>query len=74
MPLDIKIGETVIEASPDLVKVTGAKVIVQSHNVQLGGDGGQRVARIGDRVNVARGSSAGFWPIVEGSASVFATD
>lgn len=74
MPLHIKIGNTVVEASSDLVKVTGAKVIVESPNVQLGGEGGKRVARIGDRVNVERGSSAGLWEIVEGSSCVFAAD
>lgn len=74
LPFHIKIGETVIEASPDFVKVTGPKVVVVSPNVQLGGEGGKRVARIGDKVNVSSGSSQGLWPIVEGSQSVFATD
>lgn len=74
MPLHIKIGNTVVEASPDLVKVTGEKVIVESPNVQLGGEGGKKVARIGDKVNVGSGSSSGLWPIVEGSSCVFATD
>lgn len=74
MPFHIKIGNTVIEASPDLVKVTSAKVIVESPNVQLGGEGGKRIARIGDKVDVGAGSSKGLWPIVEGSSRVFATD
>lgn len=73
-PLHIKIGDAVIEATGELVKVTAAKVIVQSDNVQLGGDGGKQVARIGDKVHVASGSSSGFWPIVEGSEKVFAVD
>jgi hypothetical protein len=42
MPLHIKIGNTVVEASSDLVKVTGATVIVESPNVQLGGEGGKK--------------------------------
>lgn len=73
-PFHIKIGDTVIEASGDQVKVTAATVIVHSPNVQLGGEGGKKVARIGDKVKVASGSSSGLWPIVEGSDTVFAID
>ncbi|UYZ11198.1 phage baseplate assembly protein V (plasmid) [Agrobacterium salinitolerans] len=73
-PLHIKIGSTVIEATDGLAKVTADKVIVQSDNVQLGGDGGKQVARIGDLVHVMSGSSSGKWPIVEGSGKVFAID
>lgn len=42
--------------------------------VDLGGEGGERVARIGDMVEVQTGSSAGLHPIVEGSSSVRAID
>jgi len=35
--------------------------------IDLGNTGGARVARMGDHVNVGSGSSAGLWPIVEGS-------
>ncbi|MFK0384986.1 hypothetical protein [Agrobacterium sp. NPDC090273] len=73
-PLHIKIGDAVIEATGEVVKITAPKVIVQSDNVQLGGDGGKRVARIGDLVEVTRGSSAGQYPIIEGSSKVFAVD
>lgn len=73
-PFHIKIGDTVIEATGGLVKVTAPKVVIQSDNVQLGGDGGKQVARIGDKVHVKTGSSSGFWPIVEGSGKVFAID
>ncbi|MDP9772622.1 UNVERIFIED_ORG: hypothetical protein QE434_001411 [Rhizobium sp. SORGH_AS 755] len=73
-PLHIKIGSTVIEAMDGLAKVKADKVIVQSDNVQLGGDGGKQVARIGDLVHVRSGSSSGKWPIVEGSGKVFAID
>ena len=73
-PLHIKIGETVIAVSGDTATVTAATVIVNSPNVHLGGEGGKRVARIGDKVNVSSGSSSGLWPIVEGSSKVFAVD
>ncbi len=49
---------------------TAAKVVINSPDINLGGEGGARVARIGDRVNVSGGSSAGLWPIVEGSEIV----
>ncbi|MFT7086970.1 MAG: phage baseplate assembly protein V [Rickettsiales bacterium] len=39
----------------------------------LGGSGGAAVARIGDKVAVSGGSSAGQWPIIAGSGSVTAT-
>ena len=74
VPLHIKIGDAVLEMSGDGLTVTAANVIVNSPNVQLGGEGGRPVARIGDKVNVSTGSSAGLWPIVEGSGSVSAVD
>jgi hypothetical protein len=74
VPVHIKIGDAVLEMSGDALTVTAANVVVNSPNVQLGGGGGKRVARIGDRVNVESGSSAGLWRIVEGSGSVFAVD
>lgn len=48
--------------------------ITSNGEVHLGGDGGKRVARLGDRVHVMTGSSAGLWPIVEASTVVFAVD
>lgn len=54
----------------DHIEVEGPRVVVKSDNVHLGAEGGQRVARIGDRVSVGGGSSAGLWPIVEGSEKV----
>lgn len=74
VPLHIKIGDAVLEMSGDGLTVTAANVVVNSPNVQLGGEGGKRVARIGDRVSVTSGSSQGLWPIVEGSGSVSAVD
>lgn len=50
------------------------KVVVDAADVSLGGEGGKRVARVGDKVHVASGSSTGFWPIVEGSSVVTAVD
>lgn len=49
-------------------------VVVEAPSVSLGGEGGRRVARVGDRVEVSAGSSMGLWPIVEGSSVVTAVD
>ncbi|MEX2630035.1 MAG: phage baseplate assembly protein V [Tistlia sp.] len=57
----------------DRIEVEAPKVVVKSPDVHLGEDGGPRVARVGDRVNVGSGSSAGLWPIVEGSENVRAS-
>jgi len=51
-----------------------SKVVVNAPQVELGGEGGKPVARVGDMVNVSTGSSAGLWPIVEGSSVVSAVD
>lgn len=48
------------------------KVTVNAGEVNLGGEGGPKVARIGDMVSVSAGSSAGLWPIVTGSDVVSA--
>lgn len=58
----------------DRIEVTAPKVVVKSDNVRLGGEGGEKVARIGDMVQVTGGSSAGLHPIVDGSSKVFAVD
>lgn len=50
----------------------GGSASLFSDRVDLGGEDGRRVARIGDRVQVSHGDSAGLWPIVEGSEKVFA--
>lgn len=54
----------------DHILVQSPKVIVDSEDIHLGGEGGNRIARVGDRVNVGSGSSAGLWPIEEGSSKV----
>jgi phage baseplate assembly protein V len=57
----------------DGVRVIAPKVVVESDDISLGSEGGQKVARIGDLVNVGSGSSAGQWPIASGSDKVSAT-
>lgn len=42
-------------------------VTVDAPEVNLGGEGGKPVARVGDTVEIGSGSSAGAWPIVKGS-------
>lgn len=54
----------------DRIEVEAPKVVVLSDDVHLGAEGGQKVARIGDKVDVTAGSSAGQWPIIEGSDKV----
>lgn len=46
---------------------------VDAGNITLGGEGGEKVARVGDMVEVGAGSSKGTWPIIEGSDIVSAT-
>jgi len=54
--------------------VESEKVVIKSGSIDLGGEDGKRLARVGDRVQVGAGSSAGLWPIVEGSTKVRAID
>lgn len=49
------------------------KVVVNAPDIALGGEGGRKVARVGDMVNVTYGSSMGMHPIAEGSDFVTAT-
>ncbi|MBL4774485.1 MAG: phage baseplate assembly protein V [Mariprofundus sp.] len=58
------------QAKKLIINCVGDVEIVTAGNVHLGGLGGQPVARIGDKVAVGAGSSAGQWPIVSGSAKV----
>lgn len=57
----------------DQILVEAPKVVVQSDDISLGGEGGPKVARVGDLVAVGSGSSAGNWPIVSGSDKVTAS-
>ncbi len=57
------------------IKVTGnaqieAANITLKGDVDLGGSGGNPIARIGDKVQIDSGSSAGQWPIISGSSKV----
>lgn len=60
------IGETSFRLRGQSAEVTSARV-------DLGAPGGPAVAREGDLVLVARGSSAGLWPIVTAATKTFAT-
>lgn len=61
-----------ISDNGSLVVDAPGKVVVNAPRIELGGEGGKKVARVGDKVNVGAGSSAGLWPIVEGSDVVSA--
>lgn len=72
-------AKTVNVTCTDAVVDATNKAEVKGGEVHLGdtitiGVNGNRVARIGDRVNVTFGSSAGLHPIVEGSKVVLAED
>jgi len=62
------VGNANIEG--DNINITGSSNITLDGNVNLGGSGGQGVARIGDKVEITGGSSAGQWPIISGSSKV----
>lgn len=66
----IKYGDTVIVLKGDEARVKSGKVIVESNDVHLGGEGGEQVACIGDLVNVSYGSSRGLHKIVSGADRV----
>lgn len=56
----------------DRIEVESPKVVVISEDISLGGEGGAKLARVGDLVAVGGGSSAGNWPIISGSDKVTA--
>lgn len=62
-------GSVAIDAPGAITVTAGGAVTVDAASIALQG-GGAKVARVGDRVNVGSGSSAGLWPIVEGSDTV----
>lgn len=67
-------GGVTITVEGDRVQVDAPAVVVNAASVDLGGAGGPAVARVGDMVRIASGSSAGEWPIVSGSGTVRAVD
>ncbi len=58
--LDIK-GNATIKAAGSILFAGG---------VNLGGANGKAIARVGDKVKIDSGSSAGEWPIISGSSKV----
>ena len=70
MDLDIKGSATIKVAGNAQIEATN---ITLKGNVDLGDSGGNPVARVGDKVKVDSGSSAGEWPIISGSSKVKAT-
>ncbi len=66
-------GGVTLTVEGELVRVQAPRVVVEAGAIELGGEGGRAVARIGDEVEVGSGSSQGRWPIVTGSDCVRAT-
>ena len=71
---NVRVEAQDVRVEAENVDVEAEKAVVTSPEIHLGDEGGPPVARIGDRVEVTFGSSAGLWPIVEGSGRVFAAD
>jgi len=75
LDLDLK-GDVIIKVvgnaniEGDNINITSSSNITLDGNVDLGGSGGQPIARIGDKVEITGGSSAGQWPIISGSSKV----
>ena len=67
LDLDLK-GDVKIKVVGN-AEIEAAKVTLKG-DVDLGGSGGQGVARIGDKIEITGGSSAGQWPIISGSSLV----
>jgi phage baseplate assembly protein V len=67
LDLDLK-GDVKIKVVGN-AEIEAAKVTLKG-DVDLGGSGGQPIARIGDKVEITGGSSAGQWPIISGSSLV----
>lgn len=61
--LIIKNGQGTIEINNDTINITCTNANINASNINLGGEGGQAVARVGDsiEVNITSGSSAGTW-------------
>lgn len=70
LTLDVK-GSANIKVAGN-AQIEAANITLKG-NVDLGGSGGNAVARVGDKVKIDSGSSAGEWPIIGGSSKVKAT-
>lgn len=70
LDLDIKGSATIKVAGSAQIE---AASITLKGNTDLGGSGGQPIARVGDKIEITAGSSAGQWPIISGSSKVKAT-
>lgn len=67
LDLDIK-GNATIKVAGN-AEIEAAEVTMKG-DVNLGGSGGNPVARVGDKVLITSGSSAGEWAIISGSSKV----
>lgn len=67
LDLDIKGNATIKAAGSAQIEASN---ITLKGNVDLGEAGGNAVARVGDKVQIDSGSSAGQWPIISGSSKV----
>ena len=67
LDLDIK-GSATIKVAGN-AEIEAANITLKG-NVNLGDSGGNAVARVGDKVKIDSGSSAGEWPIITGSGTV----
>ena len=67
LDLDIK-GSATIKVAGN-AQIEAANITLKG-NVDLGNSGGNAVARVGDKVKIDSGSSAGEWPIITGSSTV----
>lgn len=67
-------GKIVLQVGDARVVVEDATATIDAANVLLGPEGSrQAVARVGDKVRITAGSSAGEWPIISGSSAVKAS-
>ena len=67
LTIDIK-GNTIIKVAGN-AQIEATNITLKG-NTNLGGISGQPIARVGDKVEISSGSSAGKWPIISGSSKV----
>lgn len=66
LDLNIK-GNATIKVAGN-AQIEAASILLKG-NVDLGNSGGKAIARVGDKVKIDSGSSAGEWPIISGSST-----